>query len=663
MSTSRRRIHAALLRAAPVIEQVVDPGRPPPSSVAGGQTGWPCEASDQAAATSARISAAGVHGRQRLRCSSTPSDDKGEKTKKGLKLKGVVHGKTHKTQPPRRTALPPPKSLASSISPILPRIRHDVQLLLVVPGDVKPSVGSALLAPRLQRPHRGRQAGGGTRRGAASGRRVHDDAAAVSRQFRSTLRTLESIVESGLASPHIVTTPDTPSPNAQARRGRCRGLIARASAVRRVDPRPRLRESLAAGMRLPLDPFVSSALTHYGIAPSQLAPNGWRVLSAFAALSYFRGAGPPSLPVFRHFFALYKGKGEGWYSIRGRRESSPALIAGLPGSGNAWKEEFLLVAPPPGAPWPCPVRWGVPSKEAMRDPVLTKGEAAVAKRLAQGHGVVDLKTYLSETNLSCAPACIGVGLHLHSPRSPPAPEAKKRKAPAAESVGSSSGGSCVVLRSKLEAKAEALTQAEGKISKLEQDLEAKKKELVEVFQLSGELFSKLLINKIKFAQELEAKKKAFAHELEAKKKELAEVCQALEAKAEALAQAEGKISNLEQVKAEALARMLRKISKLDQELGKISKLELELEVKVKGSLAMAHNSLDLEYKLKAKEEALAQAKGKINKLEQEQPEAKDKAITQNLDTLNNVKKGLAQNMDTIINNVKKDLAEVRRHIA
>jgi hypothetical protein len=177
-------------------------------------------------------------------------------------------------------------------------------------------------------------------------------------------------------------------------------------------------QAFEVGMRLPLHPFLSDALSHYGIAPSQLAPNGWRVLSAFAVLCHFRGAGAPSLPVFRHFFALSPlPKGKGWYSFRGR-ETMPALFAGLPTSNKAWKEEFLLVSPPPSAPWRCPVRWGAPSKEALSDPLLTEAEAAVARRLAQGHGVVDLKTYLSESNLvaakiSRAPASLGAYGRVH----------------------------------------------------------------------------------------------------------------------------------------------------------------------------------------------------------------------------------------------------------
>ncbi|KAF8656285.1 hypothetical protein HU200_060760 [Digitaria exilis] len=249
-----------------------------------------------------------------------------------------------------------------------------------------------------------RPQGGG---GAAGGRRVHDgdDGTALSwpaaEPFRSTLRTQESLA--GLRARYGIPEGF--------------GLIPAGASQAACDPPPQPRicvysQAFAAGMRLPLHPFVAGALAHYGIAPSQLAPNGWRVLVAFAVLCHFRGAGAPSLPVFRHFFALAPlPKAKGWYSFRGR-ESVPALFTGLPNSTKTWKEEFLLVSPPPGSPWRCPVRWGTPSKEATSDPVLTEAEAGVARRLAHGHGVVDLKTYLSESNLVAAkisrvPACSG----------------------------------------------------------------------------------------------------------------------------------------------------------------------------------------------------------------------------------------------------------------
>ncbi|XP_040249932.1 uncharacterized protein [Aegilops tauschii subsp. strangulata] len=330
--------------------------------------------------------------------------------------------------------------------------------------------------------------------GAGAGRGVHgqDDRAALSwpaaEEFKSTLRTQESLaglrtrygIPEGfglhLAGPaQAVCAP--PPPAARGARG---GAAAVPICVH--------TQAFAAGMRLPLHPFFSDALAHFGIAPSQLAPNGWRVLAGFAVLCHFRGAGAPSLPVFRHFFALTPlPNGKGWFSFRSR-ESVPSLFTGLPTSVKGWKEEFLLVSPPPGAPWKCPVRWGSPTKEATSDPMLAGNDAAVACRLSQGQGVVDLKTYLSESNLvaakiSRAPACVGTGASQGA--APPTASGKKRKvaAPAGAAVAGGGGGVGDVLRSELRAKEMALSKAKGEISQLKKELgDAKKRELAEAQQ-------------------------------------------------------------------------------------------------------------------------------------------------------------------------------------
>nr|TKW19953.1 hypothetical protein SEVIR_4G053602v2 [Setaria viridis] len=157
--------------------------------------------------------------------------------------------------------------------------------------------------------------------------------------------------------------------------------------------------ALEAGMRVPLHGFFCEALAHFGVAPSQVAPNGWRVMAAFVVLSHFAGV-PPSLAVFRHFFSLCAHKLRGWYWFRGK-DSAGALFKGLPLSLKGWKEEFFFLRSP--TPWPCPVKWGEPSKNSTAEPVLTREEKTVAAKLLRAHGAaVDLKTYLSESNLAAA---------------------------------------------------------------------------------------------------------------------------------------------------------------------------------------------------------------------------------------------------------------------
>lgn len=75
--------------------------------------------------------------------------------------------------------------------------------------------------------------------------------------------------------------------------------------------------ALEAGICFPLDSFFCQALQHFGLAPGQLAPNGWRILAAFVLLCQDAGV-PPSLAVFRHFFMLGKFRVRGWYFFRGK---------------------------------------------------------------------------------------------------------------------------------------------------------------------------------------------------------------------------------------------------------------------------------------------------------------------------------------------------------
>uniref|UniRef100_A0ACD5YUB7 Uncharacterized protein n=1 Tax=Avena sativa TaxID=4498 RepID=A0ACD5YUB7_AVESA len=118
----------------------------------------------------------------------------------------------------------------------------------------------------------------------------------------------------------------------------------------------------------------------------------------------------------------------------------------------------------------------------MTEPVLTDSDAAVVRQLSQGQGVVDLKTFLSESNLvaakiSRAPACQGVGASQVAAAS----RAGKKTTKMAAAGGGGNGGE--VLRSELQAKEKALSKAKGEISQLKKELgNAKKRELAKAQQ-------------------------------------------------------------------------------------------------------------------------------------------------------------------------------------
>ncbi|KAM3194952.1 hypothetical protein ACQJBY_071173 [Aegilops geniculata] len=161
--------------------------------------------------------------------------------------------------------------------------------------------------------------------------------------------------------------------------------------------------ALEAGVRFPLHAFFRDALTHFGLAPGQLAPNGWRVLVGFFALCHEAGV-RPSVPLFRHFFkVLTITRKGGWYWF-GCRAEAGVLFAGLKynKSDREWKGGFFFLTSP--EPWLCPVLWGEPpSKGFPRDPLLTSQQKRSAKKLLEVHGVaVDLRAYLRKANLAAA---------------------------------------------------------------------------------------------------------------------------------------------------------------------------------------------------------------------------------------------------------------------
>ncbi|XP_048539237.1 uncharacterized protein LOC125518445 [Triticum urartu] len=167
--------------------------------------------------------------------------------------------------------------------------------------------------------------------------------------------------------------------------------------------------ALKAGKPVPLDRFFREVLAHFGIAPAQLKPNGWRIMSGFLALCHSAGV-PLSLTVFWHFFLLsvttHKHR-KGWYFFR-HRVGSGLRFTGMPSPNSIaikdWKREFFFLSSP--EPWPCSVEWGEPSRSALMKPVLTTQESKLAAKLLRVHGsvAVNLRTYLCNGRLAAAPS-------------------------------------------------------------------------------------------------------------------------------------------------------------------------------------------------------------------------------------------------------------------
>ncbi|KAM3194965.1 hypothetical protein ACQJBY_071180 [Aegilops geniculata] len=183
--------------------------------------------------------------------------------------------------------------------------------------------------------------------------------------------------------------------------------------------------ALEAGTRLPLHPFFVDVLNHFNLAPTQLAPNAWRIMAGFLVLCHSARV-PPSLAVFRRFFLLHHKHKIAWYFFKTRR-GSRLRITGLPDSIKGWKSGFFFLHST--TPWPCPVEWGKPSKSSLADPVLSAEDRETEAKLLSAYGAspVDLRKYLCRSNL--AAAMISPSSAPSTPL-PPAQQSSSPEAPA-----------------------------------------------------------------------------------------------------------------------------------------------------------------------------------------------------------------------------------------
>ena len=69
------------------------------------------------------------------------------------------------------------------------------------------------------------------------------------------------------------------------------------------------KDQMEGGLRFLLDPFVKLFLNRYNIAPGQLHPNSYRILTGYLELMYREGI-EPNFDIFWHIYSLTKKKGD-----------------------------------------------------------------------------------------------------------------------------------------------------------------------------------------------------------------------------------------------------------------------------------------------------------------------------------------------------------------
>ncbi|XP_024034804.1 uncharacterized protein LOC102627882 [Citrus sinensis] len=121
-------------------------------------------------------------------------------------------------------------------------------------------------------------------------------------------------------------------------------------------------ESFRLGVRLPLQPYFAKILGGMHLAPGQLHPNGWRVLSAMFVLWERCGSEEPSLVEVKHLYQLRSSSKEaGWYYFMSS-SAKRKPITGFPSSCKNWKNKFFF----PGGNW-CPAVQSLESWGLVKD--------------------------------------------------------------------------------------------------------------------------------------------------------------------------------------------------------------------------------------------------------------------------------------------------------
>nr|GMC84426.1 uncharacterized protein LOC109159167 [Ipomoea batatas] len=110
-------------------------------------------------------------------------------------------------------------------------------------------------------------------------------------------------------------------------------------------------DSLKAGMRIPLDPFLVDFVNYYGIVPSQVAPNGHRILACFPQICA-RHQVPCTIDLF-NFLHLVKTMGKNCHPsfVIIQCRGLFGKVSGLPDNNRKSRGKFLRVFLKDGVPF------------------------------------------------------------------------------------------------------------------------------------------------------------------------------------------------------------------------------------------------------------------------------------------------------------------------
>ncbi|KAL2491205.1 Uncharacterized protein Adt_26833 [Abeliophyllum distichum] len=138
------------------------------------------------------------------------------------------------------------------------------------------------------------------------------------------------------------------------------------------------QDSLKAGLRFPLHPFLVEFFCTFNLSPGQLVPNALRMINYYLLVCIRKGL-EPSVDVFRLLFEMKALDRYDCFVVFSHRDRGiPAhdhfKIPNCPTSNSGWKNRYFFVKPVDGE-FPFPLDWGVPPFEDFNStPILTESE-------------------------------------------------------------------------------------------------------------------------------------------------------------------------------------------------------------------------------------------------------------------------------------------------
>ncbi|KAL2481217.1 Plus3 domain-containing protein [Abeliophyllum distichum] len=104
---------------------------------------------------------------------------------------------------------------------------------------------------------------------------------------------------------------------------------------------------LAAGLRLPFPWVVRKFLREWGVAPTQLCPNGWRILIGLLVLWDQLGFSRPTIGDFHSLYSFKSdGKRLGWWYASVKARTGGSVVTQTPDSIKNWKKFWFFVRGP-----------------------------------------------------------------------------------------------------------------------------------------------------------------------------------------------------------------------------------------------------------------------------------------------------------------------------